>query len=152
MKTWASDAIRLLERARADARSRSIDLGPLTVLLARIRERYDPEQVWLFGSRARGDAGPGSDWDLFVVLPDEAPEGDLNPLTAWRLQKNSGVYADIIPSRTADFHQALGTVNTLPYVIATEGVLIYERGDADREPAEDREGGSRRSASAGSQR
>lgn len=29
-----------------------------------------PDSVWLFGSRARGDAGPGSDFDLAVVVAD----------------------------------------------------------------------------------
>ena len=36
--------------------AREMDLGPLETLLARIREKFDPEQIWLFGSRARGDA------------------------------------------------------------------------------------------------
>jgi len=28
-------------------------------------------------------------WDLLVVLPDDAPEGDIDPLLAWQLQKGS---------------------------------------------------------------
>ena len=39
----------------------------LDVLLQRLVEGYDPERVVLFGSRARGDAAPGSDIDLLVV-------------------------------------------------------------------------------------
>jgi predicted nucleotidyltransferase len=31
-----------------------------------VRE-VDPEEIWLFGSRARGEAGPDSDVDLLVV-------------------------------------------------------------------------------------
>ena len=31
-------------------------------LLAAVVERFDPLEVILFGSRARGDAGPDSDW------------------------------------------------------------------------------------------
>jgi uncharacterized protein len=38
-----------------------------------------PEAVLLFGSRARGDCDEASDWDLFVVLPDEAPPGITRP-------------------------------------------------------------------------
>jgi predicted nucleotidyltransferase len=65
-----------MERTPApmDARGHRIDLSPLRTLLVRIEERYQPEQVWLFGSRARGDAEPGSDWDLLVVVPDSTAD------------------------------------------------------------------------------
>ena len=38
-----------------------------------------PEAVLLFGSRARDDSDDASDWDLFVVLPDDAPPGIARP-------------------------------------------------------------------------
>ena len=38
-----------------------------------------PEAVLLFGSRAREDGDDASDWDLFVVLPDDAPPGIARP-------------------------------------------------------------------------
>lgn len=103
------------------------DIRPLETLLARILDKYHAEQVWLFGSRARGDASASSDWDLFVVVPDETDERDLSPLVAWRLQRGSGVHADVIPCRASDFRSACDTVNTLSYVVAHEGVLIYDR-------------------------
>src|SRR3954454_14438359 len=37
-------------------------------MVKRIVKQFDPEQVILFGSQARGDAGPDSDVDLLVVL------------------------------------------------------------------------------------
>jgi predicted nucleotidyltransferase len=95
--------------------------------VARIQATYHPEQIWLFGSRARGDAGPESDWDLFVVVPDDIQESDLDPLVAWQLQRGSGVYADVIACRACEFHEDLDTVNTLSYAVVSEGVLIYER-------------------------
>jgi uncharacterized protein len=111
----------------ADARGQVIDLSPLGTLLARIHERLHPEQIWLFGSRARGDAKPGSDWDLLVVLSDDAPDRDLDPLLAWQLQKGSGVYADVIPLRASEFREDLGAVNTILYDVAREGVRIDVR-------------------------
>lgn len=32
-----------------------------------IKERYRPKKVLLFGSRARGEFSPGSDYDLLIV-------------------------------------------------------------------------------------
>jgi predicted nucleotidyltransferase len=48
-------------------------------IIARIIEVLHPEQVWLFGSRARGEARVNSDWDFMAILPDSAPEQDLDP-------------------------------------------------------------------------
>ena len=38
-------------------------------MVRRIVERFDPERIILFGSHARGTAGPDSDIDLLVVMP-----------------------------------------------------------------------------------
>jgi hypothetical protein len=102
-------------------------MRPLEVLLSRIHARWRPEQVWLFGSRARGDAGPTSDWDLFVVVSDDVPDGELDPLVGWGLQRGSGVSADVIACRASDFREDHTTPNTLAFDAAREGVLLYER-------------------------
>jgi uncharacterized protein len=105
----------------------TIDLRPIQVLLARIVERYHPEQVWLYGSRARGDARPDSDWDLFIVAPDDTDEHDLSPVVAGELRRGAGVYADLIPCRVSEFHEDREVVNTLCNEVVCDGVLIYER-------------------------
>lgn len=58
-----------------------VQMGPrgkkaLEDLLSRWLERFGEHilEVRLYGSRARGDARPGSDLDLLVVLRDDAPE------------------------------------------------------------------------------
>src|SRR5438093_12578866 len=37
-------------------------------MVKRIVKKFHPEQIILFGSQARGDAGPDSDIDLLVVM------------------------------------------------------------------------------------
>jgi predicted nucleotidyltransferase len=37
--------------------------------IGRIVEAMQPEAIYLFGSHARGDAGPDSDYDLLVIVP-----------------------------------------------------------------------------------
>src|SRR4051812_36778161 len=112
------------EQGRA---GRSVDLRPLQPLLARIVEKYHPEQVWLYGSRARGDARPDSDWDLFIVAPDATPERELSPVVAAELRKGTGIYADLIPCRASEFCEDRTVVNTLCNEVACDGIVIYER-------------------------
>src|SRR5262245_65782780 len=52
-------------------------------VIERIVEVLDPEEVWLFGSRARQTHGPDSDWDLMAVLPDAAPDRPLDLAAVW---------------------------------------------------------------------
>jgi predicted nucleotidyltransferase len=116
-----------LVRAARDARGQPIDLSPLRLLLDRIVATWRPEQVWLFGSRARGEAQAHSDWDLFAVVPDDVPEEELGPLASWRLRKESRTRADILPCHASAFREDRETPNTMPYEIAREGILLYER-------------------------
>ena len=111
----------------SDARLDRIDLTPLRALIDRLVARWRPEQIWLFGSRARGDANASSDWDLLVVVPNDIADADLDPLVGWRLQKDTGVRADVFPCRSSDFREDRTTPNTLAFDAAVDGLLIYER-------------------------
>jgi hypothetical protein len=44
----------------------------LDEVLRRLVDAYRPETIYLFGSYARGDAGPDSDYDIMVIVPDDA--------------------------------------------------------------------------------
>jgi uncharacterized protein len=116
-----------LAQRRMEPRRREAELAPLGILLQRIEARYHPEEVWLFGSRARGDARPTSDWDLLVVVSDSMDEDELDLMDAWRLQRDSGVHADVIPVRASDYRALVDTPNTLAYEVAREGFVIHER-------------------------
>ncbi len=63
--------------------------------MERIEAVYQPGDVLLFGSRARVCANAFSDWDILVVLPDDADERLLDPMIGWQTQAGSGVYADV---------------------------------------------------------
>jgi predicted nucleotidyltransferase len=113
--------------ARAAAAPVEAAPGELSERLRRIRFFYDPLQIWLFGSRARGTHRPGSDWDLLVVVDDAASDACLDPDVAWRLQRGSGVFADVIGCRHSDFRADLARPNTLAFDAAREGRLIHSR-------------------------
>ena len=50
------------------------ETGPLLEeIVTRIRGASRPKQIILFGSRARGDARPDSDYDLLVIQESDQP-------------------------------------------------------------------------------
>ena len=59
------------------------ELAGVKPLLERLIAQWHPDQIWLFDSRARGEAVAGSDWDLLVVVSDDC-SADLGPVSAWR--------------------------------------------------------------------
>ena len=99
---------------------------PAWPLLNRMLREWAPEQIQLFGSRARGDANPDSDWDILVVVP-EASFVAADPLVPWRLRRDSGVRADIIVYSSREFEAERDVPNTLAYEAASAGVALYER-------------------------
>jgi predicted nucleotidyltransferase len=88
------------------------------------RERLHARQVWLFGSRARGDARPDSDWDIWLILPNDAPDADLDPATTWRIGRDAGLIADVVADREEDVLAAVDVVNTLAFVVPREGIRL----------------------------
>jgi len=104
-----------------------IDLTPTGNLLDKVVATWHPKQIWLFGSRARGDASSASDWDLLIVVPDDSDEELFEPLCGWQIRKDAGVRADLVPCRVRDFEEDRTTPNTLAYEASANGVLLLER-------------------------
>ena len=51
----------------------SLNDGLIRDIVRRIVETVQPEKVILFGSRARGDARPNSDFDMLVIKQSDEP-------------------------------------------------------------------------------
>ncbi|MEO6164867.1 MAG: nucleotidyltransferase domain-containing protein [Candidatus Binatia bacterium] len=49
-----------------------VDDPKLAEIVRRLVEAYQPERIYLFGSKARDQANPDSDYDIMVVIPDSA--------------------------------------------------------------------------------
>lgn len=96
----------------------------LTELVRRLRETYQPERVYLFGSRARGDVGPDSDYDLLLVVPDDAPPERRRAKLAYRALRGTGVAADVLVWTRSAFDARLSVVASLPATVAREGALV----------------------------
>lgn len=96
----------------------------LRELVRLVRSRLGAEEVWLFGSRGRGDHRPGSDWDVLAVLPDAAGAEADDPVTAWRIGRDAGLPADVLIARRGEFEEADKALNTLAAVARREGVRL----------------------------
>ncbi|PWC78214.1 nucleotidyltransferase domain-containing protein [Azospirillum sp. TSH64] len=99
----------------------------LQILLDRIVPALEPEAVYLFGSRARGDFDEDSDYDLLVIVPDDAPKERRSMSTAFEASRQSRVPADIIPCSRTGFERNKDSVGTLCYEANHFGVRVYGR-------------------------
>jgi uncharacterized protein len=122
--TFTSNCLR--PSGARDRLGAAIDLTPTGNLLDKVVATWHPKQIWLFGSRARGDASPASDWDLLIVVPDDSSEELFEPLRSWQVRKDAGVRADLVPCRVRDFEEDRSTPNTLAYEASANGVLLFE--------------------------
>ena len=97
----------------------------LADVVRRLIEAYAPERVYLFGSSARGDAGPDSDYDLLLVVPDDAaPERKRSKLAYERLW-GTGTAADVLVWTRSSFDRRLHLPASLPATIIREGRLVH---------------------------
>lgn len=101
------------------------DLPPeVCVLIDLCKTELCAIEVWLFGSRARGDFRGNSDYDLLAIIPDDAPaEIDL-PTVTFQLRRRSRAHADLFTVRLSDFIAARATPNTLSALVDREGVRV----------------------------
>jgi predicted nucleotidyltransferase len=95
-------------------------------MVRRIVERFKPEKVILFGSHARGDAGPDSDVDLLVVMGVSGSKRDKRLEIRAALREWS-IPLDVIVTRPEDFLWRKDVVGTIEWPAAREGKVLYAR-------------------------
>jgi predicted nucleotidyltransferase len=94
-------------------------------IVRRLIDAYQPERIYLFGSQARGDAGPDSDYDLLVVVPDDAPSERRESKLAYRVLWDTGAAADVIVWERSRFERRSRVVCSLPATVVREGRVLY---------------------------
>lgn len=93
-------------------------------LLARIIEGLKPERVLIFGSYARGEAGPDSDVDILIIRDsDERPV--VRRRQALLLLRGSGVPKDIFVLTPTEFEESKDVVGTIAYEANHYGMIVY---------------------------
>jgi uncharacterized protein len=97
----------------------------LAEVVRRLVEAYAPERIYLFGSAARGDSGPDSDYDLMVIVPDDSSEERRRSRLAYQTLHGTGIAADVLVCTRRYFEERLHLRASLPATILREGKLVH---------------------------
>ena len=97
----------------------------LAEIVRRLIEALHPERIYLFGSRARGDRGPDSDYDLMVVVPHLTEPAYRLAQRAHSVLWGLGTAADILVWSREAFDDRLHLKASLPATILREGTLLH---------------------------
>ena len=97
----------------------------LADVVRRLAEAYDPLAIYLFGSKARGEAGPDSDYDLMLIVPDDSPPERRRSRLAYERLWGTGCAADVLVWTREAFDSRSHLKASLPGTILREGRLLY---------------------------
>jgi len=107
----------------AKAGAQSDQLNEMVRLLS---EAYHPDKIFLFGSRARGEARPDSDFDLLLVVPDDASPERLTSRMAYERLWGTGADADVLVWTRNRFNACVHLPATFPAAVLREGRVLYD--------------------------
>ncbi len=94
-------------------------------MVQRLVAGFSPERIYLFGSQARGDAGPDSDYDLLVIVRTSALPRYRRDQAAFEALQGVGVAKDVLVLTHDEFERQRAVVCSLPATVEREGVLLY---------------------------
>ncbi|MCS6950283.1 MAG: nucleotidyltransferase domain-containing protein [bacterium] len=97
-------------------------------------------QIYLFGSRARGEGEVESDWDLYLIV-DRELDFPLRQKLASRIRRllvKRGMVCDLFLQGQETVRRRDGNTGYLTYYALRDGVRIYERRDSQKLDAQGR--------------
>lgn len=86
---------------------------------------YHPLKIYLFGSRARGNSRPDSDYDLLLLVSNDAPEEFRTAGKAYSALWGVQVPVDVLVWTQRDFENSLDLRNSLPSEVMREGKVLH---------------------------
>jgi predicted nucleotidyltransferase len=100
--------------------------GTLAEMTARLFRDFQPARIILFGSQARGDARPDSDFDLLIV---GAWTGSRHEIAArmYHALQGLGVAKDLILVTPEEFESDKHYPGTVSRPAWLEGRVLYDR-------------------------
>ena len=95
-------------------------------MVERIVRQFMPDKIILFGSHARGSAGPDSDVDLLIVMPVTGSKREKAVEIGVALH-DIRVPKDLIVVTPEEFEWRKDTVGTIEWPAWREGKVVYAR-------------------------
>ncbi|MCL2106213.1 MAG: nucleotidyltransferase domain-containing protein [Oscillospiraceae bacterium] len=93
-----------------------------------IKQTVPAERIYLFGSHAYGQPNRHSDYDFFVVLPDDFSRSRDATRQIQRAVAHTPLMTPIdVLAATVQRFDEMKKYNTLERKVYREGVLLYER-------------------------
>ena len=93
----------------------------------RLTESLPADRIYLFGSRARGEANADSDYDFMVIVGESALPRYKRDQQAFRALCGIGVAKDVLVLTREEFEAGLDVASSLPATVVREGRLLYAR-------------------------
>lgn len=97
----------------------------LAEIVRRLVDAYQPQRIYLFGSKARGDENPDSDYDLLVVVPDDASSERRDSRLAYETLWGTGAAADVLVCTNSYFEARRHLRASLPGTVLREGRQLH---------------------------
>ena len=91
----------------------------------RLTEALAPDLVYLFGSHARGGAGPDSDLDFLFVVGRSTKSGYERAVEAHGLVRDIAAPKDIVVLTRAEWEKQIKAPSSLCSTVLREGILIH---------------------------
>ncbi|MCF7811092.1 nucleotidyltransferase domain-containing protein [bacterium] len=93
-------------------------------IVNKISSHIKPTKIYLFGSRARGDHHPDSDYDFVIIYDGDKSKGDVD-LSIRQLFRRRDFAMDILVLSTYELERYKHVATTLEREITENGVLMY---------------------------
>jgi predicted nucleotidyltransferase len=98
----------------------------LLEVIRRLVTAYRPFRIYLFGSKARGEAGPDSDYDLLIIVEDEALTPHRDSSLAYQVLWGTHTAVDALVLTRTEFESRLHVASSLPATVVREATLLHE--------------------------
>lgn len=120
------NALAAIERGQLPVGSFRSAQAALDFLVGRMVAAAHPLAIWLFGSRARGDAHSDSDFDLLAIFADDDPFSlDLRREQLADAVLGTGLGVDVAVCSRTDFTQCADMAGSLIRTVREEGRQVY---------------------------
>lgn len=100
-------------------------IGDLARIVDCLVAAFHPDSVYVFGSHARGEAGPESDVDLLIVIPSAKQPAYRLAQAAYRALPSHSISVDMVVMPRDEFERRRRALASLPATVLREGRIVY---------------------------